>query len=196
VRSQSSGDGVPRLPGNFLTARLPEKKAAGRSVTEQTEDFVAASAAFAHRFAGLVACVLSALSCLPTMQSNRKRCKRHRGAKSATRIFETPHPTTDRQQKSIRRPTMNRFQSATPRVALGIAAVAMTVVTFCLLVVVPATIDSGGENVPTQAAAKLVTPAATEVAIIPTRIDVLGVRKTEMASAPVSNVRPKRKQAG
>jgi hypothetical protein len=91
---------------------------------------------------------------------------------------------------------MNRFQSSTPRVALGIAAVAMTVVTFGLLVVVPATIDSGSEDVRTQAAAKLVTPAAAEVVMIPTRIDLLGVRKTEMASAPVDNVRPKRKQAG
>jgi hypothetical protein len=100
------------------------------------------------------------------------------------------------QQKSIRRPTMNRFQSSTPRVALGIAAVAMTVVTFGLLVVVPATIDSGSEDVRTQAAAKLVTPAAAEVARVPTRIGVLGVRNMELTSAPVENVRSKRKQAG
>jgi 3-polyprenyl-4-hydroxybenzoate decarboxylase len=89
---------------------------------------------------------------------------------------------------------MNRFQSSTPRVALGIAAVAMTVVTFGLLVIVPATID-GSEDVRTQAAAKLVTPAATEVVVIPTRLDVLGVREMELASAPVDNVQP-RKQAG
>jgi hypothetical protein len=91
---------------------------------------------------------------------------------------------------------MNRFQSSTPRAAFGIAAVAMTVVTFGLLVVVPATIDSGGENVRTQASAKLVAPAATEVVMTPARIDALGVREMEWASAPVSNVRPKHKQAG
>ena len=90
---------------------------------------------------------------------------------------------------------MNRFQSSTPRAAFGIAAVAMTVVTFGLLIVVPATIDAGREDVRAQAAAKLVTPAATEVVTIPTRIDVLGVREMELASA-ANNVRPKRKQAG
>ena len=56
---------------------------------------------------------------------------------------------------------MNRFQSSTPRAAFGIAAVAMTVVTFGLLVAVPATIESGSEDVRTPASAKLVTPAAT-----------------------------------
>ena len=81
---------------------------------------------------------------------------------------------------------MNRFQSSTPRAAFGIAAVAMTVVTFGLLVVVPATIDSGGENVRTQASAKLVAPAATEVVMTPARIDALGVREMEWASAPVA----------
>lgn len=91
---------------------------------------------------------------------------------------------------------MNRFQSSTPRAAFGIAAVAMTVVTFGLLVVVPATIESGSEDVRTQTSAKLVTPAATAVVMSPTRIDVLDVRKMEWASAPVNNVRPKHKQAG
>jgi hypothetical protein len=91
---------------------------------------------------------------------------------------------------------MNRFQSSTPRVALGIAAVAMTVVTFGLLVIVPATIEFGTEDIRTQATAKLVTPAVTEVVTIPTRIDVLGVREMGLASEPVDNVRPRRKQAG
>jgi hypothetical protein len=72
----------------------------------------------------------------------------------------------------------------------------MTVVTFGLLVVVPATIESGAGDVRTQAAAKVVTLAATEVVIVPTRIDVLGVREMELVSAPVNNVRSKRKQAG
>lgn len=91
---------------------------------------------------------------------------------------------------------MNRFQSSTPRAAFGIAAVAMTVVTFGLLVVVPATIESGSEDVRTQTSAKLVTPAATAVVMSPTRIDVLDVREMEWASAPVNNIRPKHKQAG
>ena len=78
---------------------------------------------------------------------------------------------------------MNRFQSSTPRLALGIAAMAMTVVTFGLFVVVPATIDSGSEDVRTQAATKLVTPAATEIVIIPARIDIVSGNFTARALA-------------
>jgi len=61
---------VPPLPAISLPHDYP-KRTAGRSVTEQAEDFVAALEAFAHRFAGLVTCVLRGLSRLPTMQSNR-----------------------------------------------------------------------------------------------------------------------------
>ena len=79
---------------------------------------------------------------------------------------------------------MNNYQSSSPRVALGIAAVAMTAVTFGVFIVMPATIESGGEGVRTQAATKIVTPAVTEAVIIPGRIEVLAVRETELASAP------------
>lgn len=79
---------------------------------------------------------------------------------------------------------MNNYQSSTPRVALGIAAVAMTAVTFGVFIVMPAMIDSGGEGVRTQAVAKVVIPDATEVAIIPARIEVLGVHETELVAAP------------
>ena len=79
---------------------------------------------------------------------------------------------------------MNNYQSSTPRVAIGIAAVAMTAVTFGVFIVMPAMIESGGEGVRTQAVAKVFTPAVTEAVIIPARIEVLGVRETEFASAP------------
>jgi hypothetical protein len=79
---------------------------------------------------------------------------------------------------------MNNYQSSTPRVALGIAAAAMTAVTFGVFIVMPAMIESAGEGVRTQAVAKVVIPDATEVAIIPGRIEVLGVRETGLASAP------------
>ena len=86
---------------------------------------------------------------------------------------------------------MNRFQSSTPRVAFGIAAVAMTVITFGLLILVPATIESGGEAGHAQAAAKSVAPAATEVATIAAPIDALDVREIQLASAPADIVRSK-----
>jgi hypothetical protein len=79
---------------------------------------------------------------------------------------------------------MNNYRSSTPRVALGIAAVAMTAVTFGVFIVMPATIESGGEGVRKEAAAKVVTPAVTEAVIIPARIEVLGVRETALASTP------------
>ena len=46
---------------------------------------------------------------------------------------------------------MNRYQSSTPRVAAAIAAVAMTLVTIGVAIVVPATIESGGEGMRAQA---------------------------------------------
>lgn len=78
---------------------------------------------------------------------------------------------------------MKRYQSSTPRAFFGIAAFAMTTVTFGMFVVVPAMIESGSDDVRTQAA-KVVTPDVTEVAIIPARIEVQGVREPELASAP------------
>ena len=90
----------------------------------------------------------------------------------------------------MRRPPINRYQPSIPRVVLGIAAVAMTAVTFGLLVVMPATNESSSEDVRAQAATKVVTPAATEVVIIPARIEVLGFRETELASTPSTTFDP------
>jgi len=59
----------------------------------------------------------------------------------------------------------NRFQSSTPRAAIGVAAVAMTVVTFGLLILVPATIESGSGDVGTQASTSA-APLAVEVVVI------------------------------
>jgi hypothetical protein len=59
----------------------------------------------------------------------------------------------------------------------------------------PATIESGNQGARTQAAATVVTLTATELVIIPTRIDLFRVREMKLASAPVDNVRLKRKQA-
>ncbi len=47
---------------------------------------------------------------------------------------------------------MNRYQSSTPRVAAAVAAIVMTLITFCVTILVPAMIESGGESIRTQAA--------------------------------------------
>lgn len=65
---------------------------------------------------------------------------------------------------------MNRFKPSTPRVATAIAAVVMTVITFGLFIVVPATIGSDGQSARTQAA-NGVPPAAIDRVIIAPDVD-------------------------
>jgi len=88
---------------------------------------------------------------------------------------------------------MNRFDPSTPRTAFGIAAIAMTALTIDLLVVAPTKVDSGSLAVISLATAKAVTQGTTEVAITPARIDVVGVRETNV-TAQSQNTAAKRKQ--
>jgi hypothetical protein len=78
---------------------------------------------------------------------------------------------------------MNRYKIDTPRTIFGIAAVAMAVLTLGFAVILPATIGHGDAG--TEAAAQVVAPP-TEVAINPSRIDVVGVREQSVASASIS----------
>jgi hypothetical protein len=75
---------------------------------------------------------------------------------------------------------MNRYEMKTPRTAFGIAAVALAALTLGAAVVLPAVTGSGGQN--TLPAAKITAPA-TEVAINPSRIEIVGVREQAIASA-------------
>ena len=77
---------------------------------------------------------------------------------------------------------MNRYPSSTPRAAFGITAIALTALTIGLAVVVPARMSPGYPAVGTVLAAQAVAPAATEVAIIPGRITVIGVRESTVAA--------------
>jgi hypothetical protein len=79
---------------------------------------------------------------------------------------------------------MSRYESNTPRAAFALAAIAMTALTFGLAVSVPASVDHA--NLAT--AARKASRAPTEVAIIPSRIEVIGVREQSVAvehEAPV-----------
>ena len=64
---------------------------------------------------------------------------------------------------------MNGYEPSTPRVALGMAAVAMTAITMGTLVVLPAKFDSVSVDPYALAATKSATKAPIEVAIIPAR---------------------------
>jgi hypothetical protein len=67
---------------------------------------------------------------------------------------------------------MNRYQPTMPRTALAVAALAMSVLTLAISVA-PARLGEG-----TYAAAPAANaPAATEVAIIPARIEVVAARE-------------------
>jgi hypothetical protein len=94
---------------------------------------------------------------------------------------------------------MNRYQPSTPRVTFGIAAAAMTVITFALLVIVPTTMDSMGDEVGTVAASTVVKPTPAVVALSPTRfhvINVVAVREQSKSSVRAPSARPKGKQQG
>jgi hypothetical protein len=95
---------------------------------------------------------------------------------------------------------MNRYQPSTPRVTFGIAAAAMTVITFALLVIVPTTMDSMGDEAGTVVAAStVVKPTPAVVALSPTRfhvINVVAVREPSKSSVRAPSVRPKGKQQG
>ena len=77
---------------------------------------------------------------------------------------------------------MNRYPSSTPRAAFGITAIALTALTIGLAVVVPARMSPGYPALGTVLAAQAVAPATTEVAIIPGRITVIGVRESTVAA--------------
>ena len=79
---------------------------------------------------------------------------------------------------------MNRYQSSTPRAAFGVAALALTALTLALFVGAPATLGTGTAQDVTLASAARTTVAPTEVAITPSRIEVVGVREPVIASAP------------
>ena len=86
---------------------------------------------------------------------------------------------------------MKRYETSTPRVAFGIAAVAMTALTFGMSVVAPLGASSGSREIGTLAAGSAVAPAAIEVAITPARIDVVAEREQKTVFGVVRHPAPK-----
>jgi hypothetical protein len=66
---------------------------------------------------------------------------------------------------------MNSYKPSTPRVAVGLTAVAMTAITMGVLVVLPAKFGSASADPYTLAAAKGATTAPIELAASPARVD-------------------------
>ena len=81
------------------------------------------------------------------------------------------------------------------RVACGVGAVAMTALTFAVLVVVPADLEPPGGDARVQARAPALTPA-TEVAITASPIEVVGVRAQKTVLERALALVPKARQRG
>ena len=83
---------------------------------------------------------------------------------------------------------MSRYETSMPRLTLGLAAIALSVVTFALTVMLPASLSSGHDA--STALARSAEPKVIEVAIIPSRIDVTGQCEEAMAYEPARRAHP------
>ena len=88
---------------------------------------------------------------------------------------------------------MNRYQTSTPRAAIGFVAVAMSALTIGVAVVLPARMQSAGQDAVVFAAAKAAALAPTEVAAVPARIDVIAVRPASAVAGTAPAVVTQRK---
>ena len=87
---------------------------------------------------------------------------------------------------------MKHYESSIPRVVLGIATVAMTVITIAVSVILPAQMDSGSREQRMLAASKIRAPASMGLATA-TSIDVVAVRQPELSTVPCTASNPNRK---
>ena len=87
---------------------------------------------------------------------------------------------------------MHRYETSTPRVAFGIAAVAMMAITIGVLVFLPASMQSDSHDPDILAAPKVTTLASTSAATGAT-IDVAAVHGPGRAAALCAQSKPNRK---
>ena len=91
---------------------------------------------------------------------------------------------------------MKRNNDSILRVACGVGAMAMTAITFSVFVVVPADLEPSGSDARVQAKVPALEPAAIEVAITASPIDVVGVRAQKTALERALALVPKPRQRG
>ena len=91
---------------------------------------------------------------------------------------------------------MNRYRASTHRVTFAIAAAATTTITIAMLVVVPAMMDSGSDELRTLAHPTFAAPASAEVTISQVRFDVIGVREPNASSVHTRGAQSKPRQHG
>jgi hypothetical protein len=104
-------------------------------------------------------------------------------------------PAASKNPRDPQEQIMNRYQPSNLRPLFGIAAVAMTALTLAVSVVIPANLAPAAQEAGRFAAGQAAAPA-TEVAISPARIDVIGLRETNLADSPVRDAAPRSGQRG
>lgn len=87
---------------------------------------------------------------------------------------------------------MKRYEPPTPRLAIGIAAVALAALTLTVSMVVPASLDVARDAPPPTAAAA--EPYRTEMIVTTTRIEVVATRAPASVSKPVGLASSRRPQ--
>ena len=88
---------------------------------------------------------------------------------------------------------MNRYEPLIPRVAFGIAAVAMTAITIGVSVIMPAKMDSDSREPRMLEALTVTAPASTGDVTGSESIDVVAVHKAGLSAVPCISPQPNRK---
>ena len=90
---------------------------------------------------------------------------------------------------------MNRYEPSIPRVAVGIAAVAMTTMTIGVSVIMPAKMDSDRREPRMVATSKVTTPASTDVAAGSATIVVAAVHGRGLSTVPcIGQIEPQARE--
>ncbi len=91
---------------------------------------------------------------------------------------------------------MNHYEPSVPRVAFGIAAVAMTAITIGMSVIMPAKMDSYSREPRMLAASNVTIPASTDVAAGSASITVASADEPGLSTVPcVAQIEPQAKGA-
>ena len=88
---------------------------------------------------------------------------------------------------------MNRYEPLIPRVAFGIAAVAMTAITIGVSVIMPAKVDSDSREPRMLEALTVTAPASTGDLTGSESIDLVAVHKAGLSAVPCISLQPNRK---
>jgi hypothetical protein len=91
---------------------------------------------------------------------------------------------------------VNRYEPSSPRVAFGIAAVAMTAITIGVSVVMPAKLDSDSREPRVLAALKVTGPASANIVTGAESIEVVAVHESGLSAVPCTSSKPSRTPEG